>query len=68
MTKGSAYIKLVEWSEEDQCFVGSIPGFLGPCCHGFSTTDSVVAQIACSIVTERVEAIHLCTHTDRRAS
>ena len=27
------YIKLVEWSEEDQCYVGSSPGFIGPCCH-----------------------------------
>jgi predicted HicB family RNase H-like nuclease len=34
MTKANAYIKLVEWSEEDQCYIGSIPGFLGPCCHG----------------------------------
>lgn len=23
------YIKLVEWSEEDQCYVGSSPGFIG---------------------------------------
>lgn len=28
------YIKLVEWSEEDNCFVGSIPGWIGKCCHG----------------------------------
>lgn len=28
------YLKLVEWSEEDQCYVGSIPGWIGKCCHG----------------------------------
>ncbi len=34
MTNADAYIKLVEGCEEDQCYIGSIPGFLGPCCHG----------------------------------
>ena len=28
------YLKLVEWSEEDKCYVGSIPGWIGKCCHG----------------------------------
>ena len=28
------YLKLVEWSEEDNCYVGSIPGWIGKCCHG----------------------------------
>ena len=28
------YIKIVEWSEEDKCYVGSIPGWAGKCCHG----------------------------------
>jgi predicted HicB family RNase H-like nuclease len=28
------YLKIVEWSEEDQCYIGSIPGWLGKCCHG----------------------------------
>ena len=34
MRNTDKYIKLVEWSEEDQCYVGSIPGFLDECCHG----------------------------------
>ena len=34
MKVADQYIKLVEWSEEDQCYVGSSPGFIGPCCHG----------------------------------
>ena len=28
------FLKIVEWSEEDQCYVGSIPGWIGKCCHG----------------------------------
>lgn len=28
------YLKIVEWSEEDQCYVGSVPGWIGACCHG----------------------------------
>jgi len=34
MKPSDKFIKLVEWSDEDACYVGSIPGFLGPCCHG----------------------------------
>ena len=29
-----SYPLVVEWSEEDQVFVGSCPGIIGPCCHG----------------------------------
>lgn len=28
------YAKIVEWSEEDQCFVGSAPGLFHGGCHG----------------------------------
>ena len=28
------YLKIVEWSEEDGCYVGSIQGWIGKCCHG----------------------------------
>jgi predicted RNase H-like HicB family nuclease len=34
MKKSDRYLKIVEWSEEDGCYVGSCPGlFLGGC-HG----------------------------------
>ncbi len=33
MKKRDHYLKIVEWSEEDQCYVGSIPGWIGKCCH-----------------------------------
>jgi predicted HicB family RNase H-like nuclease len=32
--KASDYIKVVEWSEEDGCFIGSAPPLIGRCCHG----------------------------------
>ena len=28
------YVKLIEWSEQDRCFIGSAPPLIGPCCHG----------------------------------
>ena len=34
MDDSARYVKIVEWSEEDQCFVGQCPGIIGPCCHG----------------------------------
>jgi len=32
--KSDAYLKLVEWSDEDNRYVGSAPPLIGPCCHG----------------------------------
>ena len=32
--KASDYIKIVEWSEKDGCFIGSAPPLIGQCCHG----------------------------------
>jgi predicted HicB family RNase H-like nuclease len=33
------YIKIVEWSEKDRCFVGSAPPLIGHCCHGKNEAD-----------------------------
>ena len=33
MTGRAKYGEVVEWSEEDQCFIGYCPGIVGPCCH-----------------------------------
>lgn len=33
MAENTLFGGVVEWSEEDQCFVGSYPGIIGPCCH-----------------------------------
>ena len=32
--RGADYLKIVEWSDEDGCFVGSAPPLVGPSCHG----------------------------------
>jgi len=56
MTKDSArYVKIVEWSDEDQCFVGQCPGVIGPCCHGPDETQ-VYAEL-CEIVDEWIETM-----------
>lgn len=34
MKKNCDYLKVVEWSAKDGCFVGSAPPLIGPCCHG----------------------------------
>ena len=34
MKKKNHYLKIIEWSQEDQCYIGSIPGWIGKCCHG----------------------------------
>ena len=34
MTGFPEYNGVVEWSDEDQCYIGSCPGTIGPCCHG----------------------------------
>lgn len=39
-------------SDEDQRFVGSCPGVIGPCCHGDDEEE------LCEIVDERLEAMH----------
>jgi predicted HicB family RNase H-like nuclease len=53
MKKRDQYIKLVEWSEEDQCYIGSVPGWIGRCCHGEKEED--VFRELCEIVDEWIE-------------
>ena len=46
------YLKIVEWSDEDNCFVGRCPGlFLGGC-HGMD--EARVYAALCEIVEEHV--------------
>ena len=33
-TSSHRYLKVVEWSDEDQCYIGSAPPLIGKCCHG----------------------------------
>ena len=53
MNRSAHYLKVVEWSEEDQCFVGSVPGWLGSCCHG--NREEEVYQELCQIVAEWID-------------
>ncbi len=53
MKRASRYVKLVEWSEEDQCFVGSCPGLIYGGCHG--DDEKAVFEELCRIVEEIVE-------------
>lgn len=53
MKESALYAKIVEWSEEDQCFVGSAPGLLYGGCHG-SDEKEVFAEL-CRIVDEAIE-------------
>ena len=53
MKESARYAKIVEWSPEDQCFVGSCPGLLFGGCHG-SEERGVFSEL-CEIVEEVVE-------------
>ena len=53
--KAARYMKIVEWSDQDGCFVGSAPPLIGPCCRGKDEA-KVYAQL-CRIVEEWVEIL-----------
>jgi predicted RNase H-like HicB family nuclease len=52
MNPAARYMKVVEWSDEDQCYVGSAPGLILGGCHG-DDERQVFAQL-CQIVDEAV--------------
>ena len=41
----ACYPRVIEWSEEDHCYMGSAPPLVGQCCHGASEA-KVAAQLA----------------------
>ena len=49
----SRYVKIVEWSEEDQCYVGSCPGLFYGGCHGVNE-EEVFSEL-CRIVEETID-------------
>ena len=56
MSDADRYLKVVEWSAEDGCYVGSAPGLILGGCHG---PDQVaVFQELCRIVDEVVDLYH----------
>ena len=53
MKDSARYAKIVEWSEEDGCYVGSAPTLLFGGCHG--PDEKAVFDELCQIVEEAIE-------------
>ena len=53
MKASARYVKIVEWSEEDQCYVASAPGLIFGGCHG--SDERAVFDELCQIVDEAIE-------------
>lgn len=56
MTMADRYPKLVEWSDEDGCFIGTSPGLILGGCHG-DDPKKVFAELI--EIIEEVVAIHI---------
>ena len=56
MKESARYLKIVEWSEEDQCFVGSCPGLFYGGCHGVD--EKQVFEELCHMVEEMIALYH----------
>jgi hypothetical protein len=52
MKESARYVKVVERSEEDQCYVGSAPGLIFGGCHG--ADERAVFDELCRIVDEAI--------------
>jgi predicted RNase H-like HicB family nuclease len=53
MKDSARYIKIVEWSEADQCYVGSSPGLIYGGCHG--SEEKAVFDELCRIAEEAID-------------
>jgi predicted RNase H-like HicB family nuclease len=53
MKDSDNYLKVVEWSEEDGCYVGTAPGLIFGGCHG--PDKQAVYEELCQIVEEAIE-------------
>ena len=53
MRESARYAKIIEWSDEDQCYIGSCPGLIYGGCHGHDE-QQVFAEL-CEIVEEAIE-------------
>ncbi len=56
MKESARYVKVVEWSNEDGCYVGSSPGLLFGGCHG--DDERQVFEQLCQIVEETIDLYH----------
>ena len=53
MKDSARYVKIVEWSDEDQCYIGTSPDLMYGGCHG-DDEKAVFAEL-CDIVEEVIE-------------
>ena len=53
MNEGTKYVKIIEWSEEDQCFIGSCPELFYGRCHGDNEYE--VFNELCEIIEETIK-------------
>jgi predicted RNase H-like HicB family nuclease len=53
MKESANYVKIVEWSTEDNCYVGSAPGLVLGGCHG--TDEREVFAELCELVDEIID-------------
>lgn len=56
MKDSDRYAKIVEWSEEDKCYVGSAPGLILGGCHG--ADERAVFSELIEIVNEAIALYH----------
>ena len=52
MKDSARYAKIVEWSDEDQCYVGSAPGLVFGGCHG--SDERLVFEELCCLVEDAI--------------
>jgi predicted RNase H-like HicB family nuclease len=53
VNEGARYVRLVEWSDEDRCFIGSCPELFYGGCHG--DDPRAVFDELCHMIEEAVE-------------
>ena len=56
MSESARYAKIVEWSDEDQCYVGSARGLIFGGCHG--ADEKSVLEELCDVVEEAITLYH----------
>ena len=63
MKNSDLYLKIVEWSEEDQCYVGTCPGLFYGGCHG--DNEAEVYKELCKVVDENIDIKMYGWHYDK---
>lgn len=56
MNEEARYVKIVEWSDEDGCFIGSCPELFYGGCHGDNERE--VFDELCHVVEETIKLYH----------